>query len=465
MKIFYSWQSDLPNKTNRSFIEAALQRAASALSSDESINITPVIERDTAGVPGSPDIGQTILRKIDECDVFVGDVSIINSEKAARLSPNPNVLIELGYALKAKGGGRLIMVQNTVFGGPEKLPFDLRMKRVIPYQQKVDDLERAPERNVLAQKLEAAIRAMIPEIKLSRDISEAPAKSLSERLLDIIHSPAERVQVEKMLMGEGNEIYARFEAADPKDLLVQFSEELFLSRLKQYEQTVSEFERMVAVAGQMGETHHENLLAGALERIGNPPEPATPWKDIWLNLRRYPALRAFYCCGILALYAGNYGTLHAIFERPKIWRHENEEPFCLYVNIHRVMPREVGKHLPGMKQRYAPASEYLHESLRPVLKNALPDERVYTKAFDRFEYFFSLVFAHMRLQNKDMRLWTPVGSYGWRHDSIGEQIFQEAKVAGSSWGPISAGFFGGSFENYAKAKTAVDEHLTELHWY
>ncbi|MFZ0931739.1 MAG: hypothetical protein WAN11_24290 [Syntrophobacteraceae bacterium] len=465
MKIFYSWQSDLPNKTNRSFIEEALKKAATSLCSDESIDINPVIDRDTAGIPGSPDIGQTILKKIDECDIFVADVSIINSEGGERPAPNPNVLIELGYALKAKGESRLIMVQNTVFGSPEKLPFDLRMKRVIAYEQKADDPERAPERKALAQKFESAIRIMIPEIERSREVLEPPEKAPSEKLLDIIHSPAERVRIEEIVMDEANRVYARIEAADPKELLAQFSEELFLSKVKEYEEAVSEFEKIFAVAGQWGEAHHENLWARALEIVGNPLEPATPWYDIWLNLRRYPALRAFYCCGILALYAGNYATLHAIFERPKIWRHENEEPFYLYVNFNVVMPNEAGKHLPGMKQRYVPASYYLHESLRPILKNALPNQRVYTKAFDCFEYFFSLVFAHLRLQNEKIHFWTPVGCYGWRQKDIVEQVFDEAKAAGNSWGPLVAGFFGGSYENFSKARTAVDEHLAKLSWY
>ena len=48
--IFYSWQSDLPNATNRGFIQKTLEKAAAAISSDESIDVEPVVDRDTAGV-------------------------------------------------------------------------------------------------------------------------------------------------------------------------------------------------------------------------------------------------------------------------------------------------------------------------------------------------------------------------------------------------------------------------------
>lgn len=64
--IFYSWQSDLPNSTNRGFIQRALEQAAKDIRGDDSIAVEPVIDRDTAGIPGSPDIAATILEKIDQ---------------------------------------------------------------------------------------------------------------------------------------------------------------------------------------------------------------------------------------------------------------------------------------------------------------------------------------------------------------------------------------------------------------
>ena len=76
--VFYSWESDLPNSTNRGFIQKALEDAAKSIRSDDSIKIDPVIDRDTSGVPGSPDIANTIFSKIDASDIFACDVSIIN---------------------------------------------------------------------------------------------------------------------------------------------------------------------------------------------------------------------------------------------------------------------------------------------------------------------------------------------------------------------------------------------------
>ncbi|MDJ0556899.1 MAG: nucleotide-binding protein [Microcoleaceae cyanobacterium MO_207.B10] len=162
-KIFYSWQSDLPNNTNRGFIGDALEKAVKSIRNDDSIKVEPVIDRDTQNVPGSPDIVQTIFEKIEQAQIFVCDISIINSNLSnssnrkfiqkilesflnflnknsySRPTPNPNVLIELGYAMKTLGEEKIIMVMNTAFGTPEKLPFDLRMRRVITYNMPVDN--------------------------------------------------------------------------------------------------------------------------------------------------------------------------------------------------------------------------------------------------------------------------------------------------------------------------------------
>ena len=71
--IFYSWQSDLPNSTTRGLIESSIEAAIRSLRNTVSV----YADRDTQGVTGSPDIVQTIFSKIDECDVFVADVTSV----------------------------------------------------------------------------------------------------------------------------------------------------------------------------------------------------------------------------------------------------------------------------------------------------------------------------------------------------------------------------------------------------
>lgn len=154
--IFYSWQSDSPNSTNRGLIEDALKSAAKEIANDESIDVEPVIDRDTQGVAGAPDIATTIFRKIDAADIFVADISLVVKGKK-RWTPNPNVLIELGYALKSLEHERVVLVFNEKSGKKEKLPFDLKTRRILTYQSEESDANRSEVKANLTKDLKTAL--------------------------------------------------------------------------------------------------------------------------------------------------------------------------------------------------------------------------------------------------------------------------------------------------------------------
>ena len=69
-----------------------------------------------------------------------------------RPCPNPNVLVELGYALHRLPTERILLVMNTVHGGVETLPFDIQKSRVIGYQLETGG-KKPPERNRLREEL------------------------------------------------------------------------------------------------------------------------------------------------------------------------------------------------------------------------------------------------------------------------------------------------------------------------
>jgi len=95
--VFYSWQSDLPGRITRNLIEGCLEKAIRKLGREDDLDVDPTLDRDTKGEPGTPNIFDAILEKIENSRAFVADVSIINPGSDSRLTPNPNVLIELGY--------------------------------------------------------------------------------------------------------------------------------------------------------------------------------------------------------------------------------------------------------------------------------------------------------------------------------------------------------------------------------
>jgi len=156
--VFYSWQSDLSGKGNRNLIEDAIKKALNSISKDDTQSLDPVLDRDTNGINGSPSISESIFNKITISDIFIADVSIINSGTKARKTANPNVLIELGYAVSQLGWDRVIMIQNTYYGSPEDLPFDLRGRRVITYEMNPTLDKPAEARSLLQGRLETSLK-------------------------------------------------------------------------------------------------------------------------------------------------------------------------------------------------------------------------------------------------------------------------------------------------------------------
>jgi hypothetical protein len=122
--VFFSWQTDTPTREGRNFIEKALKNAIKKLACDteleEAIREELEMDKDTLDVPGSPAIVDTILKKIDYATIFLADLTFIGKRPDGRPTPNPNVLIEYGWALKSLGLSRMVTVMNTTFGEPTR---------------------------------------------------------------------------------------------------------------------------------------------------------------------------------------------------------------------------------------------------------------------------------------------------------------------------------------------------------
>jgi hypothetical protein len=129
--IFFSWQSDI--KPVRNKLKSALEIAAKRISKELEEADRPEIDSDTQGTFGSEDIFNTILEKIDDATLFVADVTPIAITET-KLIPNPNVMTELGYALKTKGKSTRLFIYCTEEPVViEKMPFDIRGKSLMGF--------------------------------------------------------------------------------------------------------------------------------------------------------------------------------------------------------------------------------------------------------------------------------------------------------------------------------------------
>ena len=183
--VFFSWQSDTPAKGGRNFIEQALNRAVGAINSDLDIQDAErsdsqalMVDKDTKGVPGSPSIVDTILGKIDGALCFVADLTFVAERSNGGGVPNPNVMVEYGYAIKSLGERQVISVMNEAHGAPTKanMPFDLAHKRFpITYNLRDDAApdDRKLQLTNLSKIFEVAIRDILDH-HLSKQPQTAP---------------------------------------------------------------------------------------------------------------------------------------------------------------------------------------------------------------------------------------------------------------------------------------------------
>lgn len=208
--IFYSWQNDLDSKTHRYFIEKCLKKALTDLEKDATIYMS--YDRDTKGINGSPDITATIFDKIDKCVLFVCDVSIVNSNAVGRKMPNPNVLVELGYAASKLGWDRIICLFDGNTGDIEELPFDLRQKRVTPFYP-----DRENEISRLSKILGANIADLYVKGQLFNPLNDYIKGKIDRSILDIV-KPMANLVYGTITLSEGLERVSPLLKCSPEEI-------------------------------------------------------------------------------------------------------------------------------------------------------------------------------------------------------------------------------------------------------
>lgn len=194
MKVFWSWQSDTPGKTGRHFVRDALKAAIEELRQPEEVEEPSWrdvkdelhLDHDRQGVTGSPRLLETIFKKIDASAVFVGDVTPVSTIPASgegddgrpeKRNMNPNVAIELGYALRALSELKVLMVLNEHYGARKHLPFDIQ-GNAGPIMYRLAPDASADERKAEAAKLKAQFVTALGEyVKLAASTMTLPAFS------------------------------------------------------------------------------------------------------------------------------------------------------------------------------------------------------------------------------------------------------------------------------------------------
>ena len=143
IKIFFSWASE--HDSTKRFILNILERVKQKLLVE---NICVEINESTANIVGFVRIEDIILKRIEECDFFVADLTPIPVEKWNKPITNSNVSFELGYMIGRHGVDRVFGMCNTKYlsNPASDLPFDFSHNRVMRISSKGTNEEK--EKNI-----------------------------------------------------------------------------------------------------------------------------------------------------------------------------------------------------------------------------------------------------------------------------------------------------------------------------
>ncbi len=255
----------------------------------------------------------------------------------------------------------------------------------------------------------------------------------------------------------------------------QPNQETILERLNEYEKLTSNLKKIIITFSQWGDNRHLLLFRRILESLSDNIE-MDGGKVYWLKLRWYPLFILFYCGGISAIAYENYRYLYSLF-LCKLQTNDDdyhEQKFLINLLAKNLTQldrgAEIFKMLPEHKNDFVPVSEYMFNVVKPILEDVLFLGKSYETLFDKFEIFFSLVYADLNTSGK----YGPTGRFVYKYRdrfhgvtkmNLYSQIINEANLKKENWEPLQAGFFCSSYDRFIEVTEGYKKFMESLQWY
>lgn len=228
-------------------------------------------------------------------------------------------------------------------------------------------------------------------------------------------------------------------------------------------------ERLVtifSVASFYSNSKQSKSIADAFQLVANLP-PQHGGFVLMQQLIKYPTLLLAYSVGIAATLSGNYEVLREIAYRPAIIRDSDENKFTAPDRFypHAIADRSSWNALmlPGQTGRLTPVSDHIWARIRPIFIRYCPDHDQFTRAFDEFEFLWSLLHVEAQQLRGIDNIWTPPGAFSWRWARRSAQTLEAAEAAANgdldAWPPIKGGLFGRSPQ---RLKAATEHALPTI---
>lgn len=246
-----------------------------------------------------------------------------------------------------------------------------------------------------------------------------------------------RIALYDLISSEMEAAYESLFSVD--DLSASPEPSLYLTKIESYEAKLELLERLVVTGTRWADPVHDDLWIRTIERIGNPPsvKPGS-FYETWELLQYYPAARLLYCGGIGALLARRYDLLWRLLTVPQLQQpREPQGALALHANQYCLDGQLLQK--SGAAIQRWPENQYFFESLRAVIKDQAPSEHEYSRFFEMFQYFLSLVLVHLG----EERGCPGRFAYTRSGHRVETQLLDEITRYEEKWKPLRQGFFDG----------------------
>lgn len=305
----------------------------------------------------------------------------------------------------------------------------------------------------------------------SAEVKPASLEDLTEKTKEYLSDSRYKIKLHDIFNQKLRQVASLLKDDKFKIQGVSYSNKEFFTRIKLYEDIVTELQVMTASVAYWGNRDDYQHLSRTLARLSDNIVPESG-NVVLLSLRSYPIFLLVYSAGISALSANNYEALATIFTT------KVQSPRSSYQMIEAAIA--IGEasaelyddflKLPGHERQYTPRSEYLYKLLQPSLDDLLYLGRDYEEMFDRFEVLLALVYADLTYEPEN-NFWVPLGRFGWKYNSRGRtgnvfsELVKEAKTFKSEWAPLKAGLFSGSIDHFLEVSSKLEELLKRLNWF
>jgi hypothetical protein len=236
-------------------------------------------------------------------------------------------------------------------------------------------------------------------------------------------------------------------------------------RVISYERICEPAIGVMAAGGYYARERQQRAFGEMLELVGSPPDQVGQIIPQLRDLRVFPALLLLYAGGVAATATGNFPFLRALLRDATFTdRFEwGTRPVALKVHPWVIDGHDdFGVALFPDRRQYEPTSQRLFEILREPLREYLPFDVGYQKAFHSFEALRALAFVHINKQQEpDRHDWVPLGRFailqrrGRPEESALRSLRTEYEEQLHRWGPLESGLLDSAAATWDSADTVA----------